>query len=419
MKKTGKAAAAGLAAVLSLCLAIPAWATGSLDDAKKKKSSLEEEKKKTEAAIKSLEGLKSDAAAYVKKLDANLEAISDELSRLGKDIEVKEGQIETTKAELEDAKQVEKDQYESMKLRIKYMYEKGDSSYLNLLLEAHSLSELLNRAEYVSKISEYDRKMLDQYVATKESIADSKKKLETEKAELQEMKTQTEAKQDSVQLLLNEKNKELQNVNAQIGEKSAQAKAYEDDIKAQEAKIVQMEAEIKKKEAEEAAKKAAEEAARKAAAAGKTNNSTAKGNTGSTTTTSTGSSSLRWPCPASGRITSGFGNRKSPTAGASSNHKGIDISASTGSSIVAAAGGTVSIATYSYSAGNYVVVNHGNGLSTVYMHCSQLLVSAGDTVKAGQTIAKVGSTGYSTGSHLHFAVRKNGSYVNPSGYVSP
>ncbi len=168
-----------------------------------------------------------------------------------------------------------------------------------------------------------------------------------------------------------------------------------------------------------AALKAAEEAARKAAAAGKTNNSTAKGNTGSTTTTSTGSSSLRWPCPASGRITSGFGNRKSPTAGASSNHKGIDISASTGSSIVAAAGGTVSIATYSYSAGNYVVVNHGNGLSTVYMHCSQLLVSAGDTVKAGQTIAKVGSTGYSTGSHLHFAVRKNGSYVNPSSYVSP
>lgn len=219
-------------------------------------------------------------------------------------------------------------------MRIKYMYEKGDSSYLNLLLEARSLSELLNRAEYVSKISEYDRKMLDQYVATKESIADSKKKLETEKAELQEMKTQTEAKQDSVQLLLNEKNKELQNVNAQIGEKSAQAKAYEDDIKAQEAKIAQMEAEIKKKEAEEAAKKAAEEAARKAAAAGKTNNSTAKGNTGSTTTTSTGSSSLRWPCPASGRITSGFGKRKSPTAGASSNHKGIDISASTGSSIV-------------------------------------------------------------------------------------
>ena len=420
MRKSGRFLAAALSFALVLATPLSAQATKSgLSDAKSKKTALEAEKKKTEQELKNLEGLKSDTTAYVKKLDSSLESIGNELSKLGDDIDAKEKQIDTTKQELSEAKETEKSQYESMKLRIKYMYEKGDSSYLNLLLEARSLSELLNRAEYVSKISEYDRKMLDQYVATKESIADSKKKLETEKAELQEMKTQTEAKQDSVQLLLNEKNKELQNVNAQIGEKSAQAKAYEDDIKAQEAKIAQMEAEIKKKEAEEAAKKAAEEAARKAAAAGKTNNSTAKGNTGSTTTTSTGSSSLRWPCPASGRITSGYGKRKSPTAGASSNHKGIDISASTGSSIVAAAGGTVSIATYSYSAGNYVVVNHGNGLSTVYMHCSQLLVSAGDTVKAGQTIAKVGSTGYSTGSHLHFAVRKNGSYVNPSSYVSP
>lgn len=143
-----------------------------------------------------------------------------------------------------------------------------------------------------------------------------------------------------------------------------------------------MEAEIKKKEAEEAAKKAAEEAARKAAAAGKTNNSTAKGNTGSTTTTSTGSSSLRWPCPASGRLTSGYGNRKSPTAARPRTIRALISALRTGSSIVAAAGGTVSIATYSYSAGNYVVVNHGNGLSTVYMHCSQLLVSAGDTGKS-------------------------------------
>ena len=383
-----------------------------VSSAKDKKSALEQEKKKTEEAIKSLQGLKSNTESYVKELDTKMNDLQSQVTKLENNISSKQKSIDETAVKLEEAQKTEKKQYASMKMRIKYMYEKGDSSYLNLLLEARSLSELLNRAEYVSKISEYDRKMLDQYVATKESIADSKKKLETEKAELQEMKTQTEAKQDSVQLLLNEKNKELQNVNAQIGEKSAQAKAYEDDIKAQEAKIVQMEEEIKKK-------KAAEEAARKAAAAGKTNNSTAKGNTGSTTTTSTGSSSLRWPCPASGRITSGFGKRKSPTAGASSNHKGIDISASTGSSIVAAAGGTVSIATYSYSAGNYVVVNHGNGLSTVYMHCSQLLVSAGDTVKAGQTIAKVGSTGYSTGSHLHFAVRKNGSYVNPSSYVSP
>ena len=136
-------------------------------------------------------------------------------------------------------------------------------------------------------------------------------------------------------------------------------------------------------------------------------------------TVSLGDISFTWPCPASGRITSGFGSRKSPTKGASSNHQGIDISAPTGTSIVAAAAGEVVIATYSSSAGNYVMISHGGGVYTVYMHASSLLVSQGQSVKKGQTIAKVGSTGYSTGSHLHFGVRVNGSYVNPTKYVSP
>lgn len=254
MKKTGKAAAAGLAAVLSLCLAVPAWATGSLDDAKKKKSSLEEEKKKTEAAIKSLEGLKSDAAAYVKKLDANLEAISDELSRLGEEIEIKEDQIEATKAELADAKLVEKDQYESMKLRIKYMYEKGDSSYVDLLMESGSLSELLNKAEYIGKISAYDRQKLDEYVATKEQIQTKEIELETEHGELLGLQEETEAKHASVEQLLSAKQSELKKYESQISAAEGQLSEYEKDIKAQEDSIKAIEAEMRRKE-EEARKK--------------------------------------------------------------------------------------------------------------------------------------------------------------------
>ena len=118
-------------------------------------------------------------------------------------------------------------------------------------------------------------------------------------------------------------------------------------------------------------------------------------------------------------ISSGFGDRESPTEGASSNHKGLDIGASTGADIIAAADGEVVIATYSYSAGNYIMLDHGGGVSTVYMHCSQLLVKKGDKVKQGQLIAKVGSTGYSTGPHLHFGIRSGGTYVNPKKYVSP
>ncbi|MCR4628662.1 MAG: M23 family metallopeptidase, partial [Clostridium sp.] len=131
-----------------------------------------------------------------------------------------------------------------------------------------------------------------------------------------------------------------------------------------------------------------------------------------------GSGSLSWPLASSGRITSTFGQRESPTAGASTNHKGVDIAVSSGTPIKAADGGTVVTATYSSSAGNYVVISHGNGTSTVYMHCQSLDVSAGDTVSKGETIAKVGSTGYSTGPHLHFGVLKNGQYVDPMDYVS-
>ena len=370
-----------------------------VENAKSKISSLEEEKKKTEAAIKELETLKSDTEKYVRSLDAQLDSLDSELSRLENDISAKTKSIEETGVRLEEAGETERQQYESMKLRIKYMYEKGDSSFLDLLLQSESMSELLNRAEYIQKISEYDRKMLDEYVAVKESIARDKAQLETEKTELVALQEKTEAKQASVEALVNEKTAELQRVNSQIGAKTAEAEAYEKDIKAQEDQIKKIEAELKRQE---------EEAKKKAEAAGKTYN-----------TVSLGNISFIWPCPASSRITSSFGDRESPTAGASTNHKGIDIGAPTGSNIVAAAGGTVTISTYSYSAGNYVMINHGGGVSTVYMHCSKLLVSVGDTVKKGDVIAKVGSTGYSTGPHLHFGIRQNGTYVNPSKYVSP
>ena len=163
--------------------------------------------------------------------------------------------------------------------------------------------------------------------------------------------------------------------------------------------MTRIEAEMKRRE---------EEARKKAEAAGKTY-----------TVSNLGNISFKWPCPSSSRITSNFGDRESPTEGASSNHKGIDISASTGADIIAAADGEVVISTYSYSAGNYIMIDHGGGVSTVYMHSSKLLVGVGEKVTKGQVIAKVGSTGYSTGPHLHFGIRSGGTYVNPRSYVSP
>lgn len=410
MRRSGKFLAAALSFALVLATPLSAQATKSgLSDAKNKKTALEAEKKKTEQELKNLEGLKSDTTAYVKKLDSSLESIGNELSKLNDDIDAKEKQIDTTKQELSEAKETEKSQYESMKLRIKYMYEKGDSTYVDLLMEAGSLSELLSKAEYITKISSYDRQKLDEYAATKEKIAEKEKALEEEHAELLNLQNETEAKQASVEKLLAAKQTELQNYETKIASAEGQISEYAKSIAAQENQIKSIEAEIKRKEEE--ARKKAEEEKKKAAAANKAAQ-TYK-------TVSLGDISFTWPCPASGRITSGFGGRKSPTKGASSNHQGIDISAPTGTSIVAAAAGEVVIATYSSSAGNYVMISHGGGVYTVYMHASSLLVSQGQSVKKGQTIAKVGSTGYSTGSHLHFGVRVNGSYVNPTKYVSP
>ena len=127
--------------------------------------------------------------------------------------------------------------------------------------------------------------------------------------------------------------------------------------------------------------------------------------------------SFMWPATQGSRISSYFGPRTSPTAGASSNHKGIDIPCPTGSDVVASAAGTVVISQYSSSAGYYIMIDHGNGISTVYMHNSQLVVGVGQTVEQGQVIAKAGSTGYSTGSHCHFGVMVNGTYVNPLDYL--
>lgn len=378
----------------------PVYATKQeVEAAKQKAGSLEEEKKKVEDALKSLESLKSDAAAYVKQLDGELERVNGELEDLGSRIGAKEADIAATQQQLDDARVVEEQQYADMKLRIKYMYERGETSFIDMLLQSESIVQLMNRAEYIRKISEYDREKMDEYVETKDSIAAHEAALMAEHAELLGLQEQTQAKQQSVETLLANKSKELKNFENQIDAAQGQISEYEKDIKAQESRIQQLEAEIKRKEEE--ARKAAE-------AAGQ-----------SYKTVSLGNINFIWPCPSSSRITSGFGGRSSPTEGASSNHQGIDIGASSGSDIIAAASGTVVVSTYSYSAGNYVMLSHGGGVYTVYMHCSKLLVSEGQTVSQGQSIAKVGSTGYSTGPHLHFGIRTGGRYVDPRNYVSP
>ncbi len=377
-----------------------------IKDNKAKLNELKSQSENVDAKIDELNKLKSDAAEYIAKLDAELGTQQQKIDALNAEVSKLEDSITVSTAELAEAEAEEASQYASMKTRIKFMYEHSNDSILDVITGSQSFSDVINKVEYIKSVSEYDRNKLDEFVKLKEAAEAKKEELESEKEVLEQTKVEAENKKSSIEKLQSDKTKELESYNskiaageAELAEMQADMAGIQKAIQAEENNIAAIEARIRQQE---------EEARKKAEASGE-----------KFTPLSVGDISFTWPCPSSGRITSGFGGRSSPTEGASTNHKGIDIGASSGSAVVAAAGGTVVIATYSASAGNYVMISHGGGVYTVYMHMSSIAVSDGQSVSKGSTIGTVGSTGYSTGPHLHFGIRINGSYVNPSSYVAP
>ena len=373
----------------------------SLKEAQQEKAALEKALEDAKQTINELKESKGDVQEKVNDLNTQLMNISSQITALenrlaqkNQELTEKKDQIEDTKSQLEDAKKQEEQQYADMKVRIQFMYENAQESYFEALFSSESFSDFLNSAEYIIQIQEYDRKKLNEYQDTVDYIENVEKQLEEDYATLEEIKKEVEQEKASVEqekasvaALMKQRETELAGIEGNIDSAQSDADYYAAEIKAQEEII----AEIKRIEAEKAA-------------AGKQDNPYTGG-------------VFTWSCPSSTRVTSDYGTRVSPMGGASSNHKGIDIGASGGAAIVAAADGTVTTASYSSAAGNYVMIDHGGGLYTVYMHASALLVSPGQTVSAGQTIAQVGSTGISTGNHLHFGVSLNGSYVSPWSYL--
>ena len=398
---------------------VQATEESNLSEAQQEKKTLENDLQKAKELIDSLKGSKEDIQSEVEKLDKQLNEISGKVKELESQLSKKRQEIANTESALNKAKEQEKKQYRNMKKRIQFMYENGQTSYVEMLLSADSFTDFLNAVEYITQISQYDRKMLKEYQNMQVTIADTQKTLETDYASLQSLQAKVQEEKQAVAALESAKKGELNDVADDLTDAQTVAKAYEAEIQAQNEVIVQIQAAQKRAAEQQAAPQQQAQAAEEnqgATDAARENQNTAQNTTPSGNGQSTGS--MMWPCPSSKRVTSDYGPRTSPTNGASSNHKGIDIGAAYGADIVAADGGTVLVATYSSSGGNYVIIDHGGGLCTVYMHASSLTVSAGQTVSKGQVIAKVGSTGISTGNHLHFGVTLNGVYVSPWGYVS-
>lgn len=362
-----------------------------ISDAEKQQKDFTKKAEELQNEMEEIEKSKDETLVYIEKLDKKSAALEESLADLKNRINKSSEELDAASTELKEAEATEEKQYSTMKKRIKYMYENGTQDYLEILFSSRDISDLLNRTEYIEKISSYDQSIFEKYKEIKQQITKKKSEIEARLSELKELQAEETAEKDTLTALTKNKKEELRKYNEKLDisqEKSAEYARQAAEAEAEVEKLLQeRQAEIDRQ------------------------NSMGSGNSG-------GDGSLRWPLSISGRISSGFGKRSSPTAGASTYHKGLDIAAPAGTPIVAAAEGKVVTAAYSSSAGNYVMISHGNSLYTVYMHCSRLAVKEGDMVGSGQVIAYVGSTGISTGAHLHFGVSKNGSYVDPQIYVS-
>ena len=360
-----------------------------INRAKEEKKALQSGLTNVQALKKELEASKAVLAGYVQELDANLSKIQAKINELKTMITQKEEQIEEKSQELEEALEVQRRQYEAMKTRIKFMYEQGETMYLELFLGSESFGDMLNKAEYIEKLSSYDRKKLDEYVSYAEYVALCREGLEEEREVLKEAQAAVEEEEASLNALIAEKEQEIYKVSTDIESKEDAIREYEAEIAAQNNTIKTLEAAV----AEER-KKLAEEQRRKY-----------------------DGGVFAFPLASYTRISEQYGNRIHPILKVPQFHNGVDIAAPGGTAIYAAYNGKVVAADYNSSMGNYVMIDHGDSLYTIYMHASALYVSKGAEVTKGQKIAAVGSTGRSTGNHLHFSVRLNGSYVSPWNYI--
>lgn len=371
-----------LALVLCVSLVLPVHAT-SIDDAKQKAQELENKKQTAEG----------EKAALTQQLTEIVKKMQDTESKISE----KEDEINKKAAELIDAKNDENDQYESMKKRIRYMYENGNTQFIEILCKSKNISDFLNNAEYISTISQYDRDMLTEFQDIVKSVEKQEKDLQAQYAELEKLQKDLESNKNTLSTLVANKEVEISSLDGELGDAKA--------------KIAELEA------AAAEAQRKREEMAAAAAAASKATAASSPVMVSQVSANVSGSGTFSHPCPGYTCVSSDYGYRVQPLPGATARHDGVDFAAPTGTPVYAAEAGTVTHVGWFGTGGQAVIINHGNGMVTWYLHLSAFSVSQGQRVSRGENVGYVGTTGNSTGPHLHFQVNVNGTPVSPWNFI--
>ena len=382
-----------------------------IDALKDERQEIQNEKNRIKGEIDDLE---SEQATYLERkaaLDRQNELARQELELISEQIGIYDSLISSKEAEVKEATEAEEAQMARYRTRMRAMEENGALSYIAILFRATSFSELLSRIDYISEVLAYDKQLEEQCIESRENTQKVKAEYEATKLEQESARVELEAKRTELEKEIDDACRMIADLEKDIDEYT---KAYYENEAAEQEVQAQIDELIAELQRQEAAAKAAREAAERAKNQGQSTPSTPTPSY--TPVVSTGT--YIWPYPRNNYVGSGFGYRIHPIFGDLRYHSGIDIGGTAGQEIVAADSGTVVTATYSSSYGNYIVINHGGGRTTLYGHMSSLAVSVGASVKQGDIIGYCGSTGWSTGPHLHFETTDGGTRVDPLSYFS-
>lgn len=432
--------------VLSLILSlVPAASAASsseiqkqINSLKSKRTELRQKMTEIESDIETNDNAILEKVAEKNVIDQEIGILYAEIVNINEQISAYNLLIADQQEALEEAEANYDALSEKYKERIRTMEEEGEVSYWAVLFKANSFADLLDRLNMVEEIAAADQRRLDELRAAADAVEAAKNELQLQKDDLEVTRSELAATEAELEAKRDEATQIIQDLIAQGADFEALLQEAEDEEDYLEGELSELEAEYKAaKESEEAAYWAAYWAtyvpptteAPTTAATTKATTAESSENAGEGTTeapteapteaTQPSTSSERWIIPCSySYVSSPFGKRESPTAGASTYHQGIDLAAPENTPIVAARSGTVVTATYGSSGGYQVIIDHGDGFKSYYLHMTRYVVGAGQKVTQGQLIGYVGSTGISTGNHLHLGIRTSSGYVNPAAYIS-